>query len=156
MPCWRANSSTTFYRQTGNSCSQRMASSASPKPSGLAAASSRAVLRDSLIASGSTAFAALFLAVVAVAIVALIVHAPTAEIIAALTSDVVRQALGVSFITTLISAVLIVAAGTPLALLLARRFKGRELLEAFVGLPVVLPPVVAGLALLLAFGHMGL
>jgi len=52
--------------------------------------------------------------------------------------------------------VLIVAAGTPLALLLARHFKGRELLEAFVGLPVVLPPVVAGLALLLAFGRMGL
>jgi len=133
-----------------------MASSASPKPSGLAVAGSRAVLRDSAVSISSAAFGALFLAIVAVAILALIAHAPAAGIIDALRGDVVRQALGVSFVTTLISAVLILAAGTPLALLLARRFRGRELLEAFVGLPVVLPPVVAGLALLLAFSRMGL
>src|SRR5271166_5307240 len=112
---------------------------------------SSAALRDGTLATAATVFAALFLAVVAVAIVALIAHAPAAGIIAALKRDVVRQALTVSLVTTLASAVIIVAVGTPLALLLARPFSGRELLEAFVGLPVVLPPVVAGFALLLAF-----
>jgi molybdate transport system permease protein len=50
-----------------------------------------------------------------------------------------------------------VALGTPLAYLLARaRFPGRKLVETLVDLPLVLPPVVAGLALLMAFGRRGL
>jgi molybdate transport system permease protein len=133
-----------------------MASGAAPKRIGSVTYRSGAALRDGTLATVSTVFAALFLAVVAVTIVALLAHAPAAGIIAALKRDVVRQALAVSLVTTLASAVIIVAVGTPLALLLARPFAGREFLEAFVGLPVVLPPVVAGLALLLAFGRMGL
>ncbi|HEY6358538.1 MAG TPA: hypothetical protein VIX35_09860, partial [Vicinamibacterales bacterium] len=108
------------------------------------------------MATVAIVFAALFLAVVAVSIVALATHAPLAGIVAALGRDAVRQALVVSFVTTLASAIIIIAVGTPLALLLARPFAGRQYLEAYVGLPVVLPPVVAGLALLLAFGRMGL
>ena len=137
-------------------CLPPLASSTNPRRSGLAQPSSGAALRDSTVGLTSAAFAVLFLAVVAVAILGLAAHAPAAGIIAALNREVVRQALAVSFITTLVSAALIIAAGTPLALLLARRFRGRELLQAFVGLPIVLPPVVAGLALLLAFGRMGL
>jgi molybdate transport system permease protein len=133
-----------------------MASGATPKGSGIAAIRPGAALRDGAVATISTVFAALFLAVVAVAVVALLAHVPASDILAALKRDVVRQALAVSLVTTLASAVIIVAVGTPLALLLARPFAGRELLEAFVALPVVLPPVVAGLALLLAFGRMGL
>ena len=115
-----------------------------------------AALRDGSLATVSTVFAALFLAFVAVAIMALVANVPTADIIATMQRAVVRQALVVSFESTLASAIIIVAVGTPLALLLARPFRGRELLEAFVALPVVLPPVVAGLALLLAFGSRGL
>jgi molybdate transport system permease protein len=133
-----------------------MDSGAAPKAKHGLTSRSGAALRDGSLATVATVFAALFLAVVAVSIVALIAHAPAAGIIAALKRDVVRQALGVSLVTTLASAIIIVAVGTPLALLLARPFAGREFLEAFVSLPVVLPPVVAGLALLLAFGRMGL
>lgn len=120
-----------------------------------------AALRDGSIAIVSTGFAGLFLAFVAVSLLALIAHRPGANpsitwLLGALHRDVVRQALVVSFESTLFSALVIVVVGTPLALLLSRRFKGRELLEAFVSLPVVLPPVVAGLALLLAFGRKGL
>ena len=66
-------------------------------------------------------------------------------------------ALGLSLATTAASLLLTVAIGLPLAVLLARhRFRGRWLVEAIVDLPIVLPPSVAGLALLLVLGRRGL
>jgi molybdate transport system permease protein len=74
----------------------------------------------------------------------------------ALGAKVVLDALTLSLVTTAISLVLTVAFGLPLAIVLARRrFRGSALLEAIVDLPIVLPPAVAGLALLLAFGRRG-
>jgi molybdate transport system permease protein len=68
-------------------------------------------------------------------------------------TDALRLSLLTSFATTAISILL----GTPAAYLLARyRFRGQALLEAFIDLPTVLPPAVAGLALLMAFGRRGL
>jgi molybdate transport system permease protein len=70
---------------------------------------------------------------------------------------VVLGALGLSLVTTTISLGLIVVLGTPVALLLARRsFRGGSLLETVIDLPIVLPPSVAGLALLLVLGRRGL
>lgn len=67
-----------------------------------------------------------------------------------------RQALGLSLATTAISMVVVIALGTPLAYLLARRrFPGAGVVEALVDLPIVLPPAVAGIALLMAFGRRG-
>jgi molybdate transport system permease protein len=67
------------------------------------------------------------------------------------------QALQLSFITTSISTLVAVVFGLPVAYVLARRdFPGRKLLETLVTMPTVLPPVVAGVALLLTFGRMGL
>lgn len=69
----------------------------------------------------------------------------------------VTAALALSLATTAISLCLTVAIGIPLALLLARRrFRGSNLLETFIDLPIVLPPSVAGLALLLVLGRRGL
>lgn len=69
----------------------------------------------------------------------------------------VLDALGLSLVTTTLSLVLMVLLGTPLALLLARRrFRGSALLETVIDLPIVLPPSVAGLALLLLLGRQGL
>ncbi|HEX8968110.1 MAG TPA: ABC transporter permease, partial [Chloroflexota bacterium] len=60
-------------------------------------------------------------------------------------------------VTTVIVLVLALVLGSPLALLLARRhFRGIGLLDSLVDLPIVLPPAVAGLALLLTFGRRGL
>ena len=74
----------------------------------------------------------------------------------ALASDAVVAALGLSLVTTGVSLALTVAFGTPLAYLLARRrFPGASLVETVVDLPIVLPPSVAGLALLLVFGRLG-
>ena len=75
----------------------------------------------------------------------------------AFATPAVRDALVLSLTTTTVSLVLAVVLGTPLALLLARRrFRGSGLLETVVDLPIVLPPSVAGLALLLVFGRSGL
>jgi len=72
-------------------------------------------------------------------------------------ASAVLSALGLSLATTAISLVITVAVGLPLAFVLARRsFRGKWLLESVVDLPIVLPPSVAGLALLLVFGRRGL
>lgn len=75
----------------------------------------------------------------------------------ALTTDAVLAALGLSLVTTAVSLVITVVIGLPLAVVLVRRrFRGKWLVEAVIDLPIVLPPSVAGLALLLVFGRRGL
>lgn len=72
-------------------------------------------------------------------------------------SDEVAQAVGLSLITSGTSTLLALLFGTPLAYLLARRnFRGRGILDTLIDLPMVLPPAVAGIALLMAFGRRGL
>ncbi len=76
---------------------------------------------------------------------------------ASLGSETVLAALGLSLATTAVSLTVTVAIGLPLAIVLVRRrFPGKWLLEAVIDLPIVLPPSVAGLALLLVFGRRGL
>jgi len=66
------------------------------------------------------------------------------------------SALKLSLLTSLVSVGIAVALGTPLAYMLARwSFSGKGFIEMLVDLPVVLPPSVAGLALLIAFGRQG-
>lgn len=70
---------------------------------------------------------------------------------------VASQALVLSLSTSTGATLIALILGTPLAYILARtRFMGRSLAELIVDLPIVLPPSVAGLALLLAFGRRGL
>jgi molybdate transport system permease protein len=72
-------------------------------------------------------------------------------------SRVVLDALALSLVTTAASVLATVALGMPLAYVLARRrIRGGWLLETIVDLPIVLPPAVAGLALLLVLGRRGL
>ncbi len=79
-----------------------------------------------------------------------------AGLLVALTSPVVLDALRLSLATTAVSLGLTLALGTPLAYLLARRsFRGSSIVETIVDLPIVLPPSVAGLALLLVLGRKG-
>jgi molybdate transport system permease protein len=75
----------------------------------------------------------------------------------ALGSSVVTEALRLSLVTSSISAVVAAVLGTPVAFLLARyRFPGRAVVDSLVDLPMVLPPAVAGLGLLMAFGRRGI
>lgn len=101
--------------------------------------------------------AAVFTLFVAVPLLALVERAASSgQLLASLTQPVVRDALRVSLTTSLATVLLVVLLGTPLAYLLARyRFPGRQLVETLIDLPMVLPPVVAGVALLMAFGRRG-
>jgi molybdate transport system permease protein len=74
-----------------------------------------------------------------------------------LTGAVVTDAVYLSLVTTFLTVILTLVFGTPLAFILARwRFPGRRLLTVLVELPIVLPPAVAGLALLLTLGRRGM
>jgi molybdate transport system permease protein len=81
----------------------------------------------------------------------------TGTVLGALATPAVTDALLLSLVTTALALVLVALLGTPLAVFLARRSgRGRGLLETVVDMPIVLPPSVAGLALLLVFGSRGL
>lgn len=96
----------------------------------------------------------LALAFLLVPIVAIFAELTLSEIVAGLTSDVALDALRVTAETNLTAMALIVVFGTPTAYLLATRsFRGRALVVTLVELPLVLPPAVAGLGLLAAFGR---
>jgi molybdate transport system permease protein len=90
-------------------------------------------------------------------IVAIFAHTSPGHLIDQLSNPVVTDALVVSFKTSLIAQLLILVTGTPTAHLLAtHRFPGRSAVITLVELPLVLPPAVAGVGLLAAFGRFGL
>ena len=90
-------------------------------------------------------------------IVALFVEQPPGRLIDALGEEGALDALWLSLRTTTAAMVLIVGIGTPAAYFLAtRRFRGRSALITLIELPLVLPPAVAGIALLAAVGPAGL
>ena len=104
--------------------------------------------------------AALALALLVLPLVALLARAPWGQLGALLLTPEVAQALGLSLVTALISTVLCLVVGIPLAVVLARSVTWsvvpRRLLRAAVTIPLVLPPVVGGIALLLLLGRNGL
>ena len=96
----------------------------------------------------------LALAFMLVPVAALFLQTSPAQLVRELGSDVSRDALVVSLKTSLIAHAAVLLAGTPAAYVLARRrFPGRALVLTLVELPLVLPPAVAGLALLATFGR---
>ena len=97
------------------------------------------------------------LAFLALAVVAIFLEIAPDDLVGRLDDPVVRDALIVTLKTSAIAHTFILLLGTPAAYLIAtRRFPGRRLLVAAVELPLVLPPAVAGIGLLVAFGRHGL
>jgi molybdate transport system permease protein len=90
-------------------------------------------------------------------VVAVFLDVPPGRLLDELRSDVALDALRVTAKTNLIANALILGFGTPAAYLLAtRRFRGRSLVVTLLELPLVLPPAVAGIGLIAAFGSLGL
>jgi molybdate transport system permease protein len=90
-------------------------------------------------------------------LLALLLRIPLAQLLANLTNPEVAQAISLSMATTALTVLLTLLLGTPVAYLLARRrFRGHTALDTLIDLPMVLPPSVAGIALLVAFGRRGL
>lgn len=96
-------------------------------------------------------------ALLVVPLVALLLDTPWSDLGAQLEDPAVRDALWLSGLTSALTVALCVLLGTPLAWLLARvEVPGRRLLRGLVAVPLVLPPVVAGVALVAALGRNGL
>ena len=100
---------------------------------------------------------AVALAFVVLPVVAIFTHVPVSRLLHEFSNPIVTAALIVSLKTIVISQVAILLFGTPTAYFLAsRRFPGRPLVVTLVELPIVLPPAVAGIGLIVAFGRVGL
>ena len=90
-------------------------------------------------------------------LLALIWRTELTDISIHLAQPVARRAIVLSLWTSATATLLSVLLGTPLAVLMTRRqFRGRRALDTLIDLPTVLPPAVAGLALLMAFGRRGM
>jgi molybdate transport system permease protein len=100
---------------------------------------------------------ALGLAAFVLPLVALLARTPWSSLPELLASDVVTDSLRLSLTTSVIATLVSAVLGIPLAWLMARvEFPGRAIVRGVVTLPLVLPPVVGGAALLFALGRRGL
>jgi molybdate transport system permease protein len=98
-----------------------------------------------------------FLLFLGVPLLGVVLRAQPVRLWASLGQREVIQAVGLSLITALATALVAVVFGTPVGYLLARRrFRLRRLIDTLIDLPIVLPPAVAGVALLMAFGRRGI
>lgn len=99
----------------------------------------------------------IFLLFIGIPLASLFLREDPGSVWAELWQPDILQALQLSLVTTAFSTLLAIIFGLPVAYVLARTaIPGRKFLETLVTIPTVLPPVVAGVALLLAFGRMGL
>lgn len=97
------------------------------------------------------------LGLLALPILALLWRAGSEGMFAFITQPSAVAALRLSLVTSTLSVLIAILTGTPLAFVLARRkFTGKTFLELVIDLPIVLPPSVAGIALLIAFGRQGM
>ncbi len=99
----------------------------------------------------------LLLFLLALPLAGLVLRIPPAALIARMTDPIIVDALRLSLVTSATATLAVVVLGLPVAYLLAtREFPGKRLVELLIDLPMVLPPTVAGVALLTAFGRAGL
>jgi molybdate transport system permease protein len=105
----------------------------------------------------ATAAGTTFVLLLALPMLGLFLRIPPGQLLGRLGTPLVVQALRLTLVTSLASTGGAVLLGLPVAYVLAtRNFPGKRLLEVLIDLPMVLPPTVAGLGLLLAFGRMGI
>mgnify|MGYP005854241101 CR=1 FL=1 len=96
------------------------------------------------------------LALLVVPLAALVLRLTPTMLVGAFGDSATVQAVALSLATSTATVLLVLVLGTPLAVLLARRqFRGRAVVDVLIDLPTVLPPAVAGVALLLVLGRRG-
>jgi len=99
----------------------------------------------------------IFIAFIGLAIISLFFRISLNGFLQSLTTEVVVEAIKLSILTSFSSLIIVIVLGTPIAYINARhRYLGKQLIDTLIDLPVVLPPAVAGLGLLMAFGRRGL
>ncbi|MFN8652452.1 MAG: ABC transporter permease [Gemmatimonadales bacterium] len=106
---------------------------------------------------GTLVLAAVLGALLALPLAGIVLRVSPGALAEQLASPGVREALRLSLFTSLAATLVSLLLGLPMAALLAtREFPGKRIVEVLVDLPMVIPPTVAGFALLLAFGRAGL
>jgi molybdate transport system permease protein len=109
------------------------------------------------VALGATAAVVIVMAFLLLPIVALFTYQPLHALLHGFGTKVATDAILVSLKTSAIAFAVVLGLGTPVAYILARRrFPGRTVVITLVEVPLVMPPAVAGLGLLVAFGRFGL
>jgi molybdate transport system permease protein len=103
------------------------------------------------------AASAVLVALLSLPVVALVLRIPPARLLERFRDDALLEALRLSLLTSVAATLTVMLLGLPVAYLLATKtFPGKRLIETMLELPMVLPPTVAGVGLLLAFGRRGL
>jgi molybdate transport system permease protein len=126
-------------------------------PNGRDEASLYGAVEHVAVVVGATIVIAVVMAFLLLPIVALFTYQPVHDLIHNFGTKVATDAILVSLKTNAIAFAIMVALGTPFAYVIGRRrFRGRSVVITLVELPLVMPPAVAGLGLLVAFGRFGL
>jgi len=113
--------------------------------------------REIAVKTGLGLLLILAMSFIALPIMALFLKSPLDTILRSLHDPMVMDALCLSLMTSTITTIMVVIMGTPIAYVSARfNYFGKELADSLIDLPVIMPPAVAGIALLMAFGRMGI
>lgn len=93
---------------------------------------------------------------IALPIVSLFIKSISGASFKSLLNPMVMDALKLSLLTSSLTAMIVIIFGTPISYVNARfSYPGKDLIDSLIDLPVIMPPAVAGIALLMAFGRMG-
>ncbi|MCU0637733.1 MAG: ABC transporter permease [Methanothrix sp.] len=99
----------------------------------------------------------LSMAFIALPVASLFLKSPLDAILRSMYDPMVMNALKLSLTTSALTTIMVVIMGTPIAYANARfHYAGKEIVDSLIDLPVIMPPAVAGIALLMAFGRMGI
>jgi molybdate transport system permease protein len=114
-------------------------------------------VKDISLKTGVAALLVLTMAFIALPVIALFLKSPLDKTLGSLYDPMVLDALRLSLMTSTLTTIVVVIMGTPIAYVSARfHYFGKELADSLIDLPVIMPPAVAGIALLVAFGRMGI
>jgi molybdate transport system permease protein len=113
--------------------------------------------KNAALKTGLAILLILAMAFIALPVASLFIKSPMDTTIRSLHDPVVMDALRLSLMTSTLTTSIVVLIGTPVAYVNARfHYFGKEIADSLIDLPVIMPPAVAGIALLMAFGRMGI
>ncbi|RQW80896.1 MAG: molybdate ABC transporter permease subunit [Methanothrix sp.] len=114
-------------------------------------------IKDNALKAGVAILLILAMSFIALPVVSLFLKSPLDTTLRSLHDPMVIDALRLSLMTSTLTTAVVVIMGTPIAYVSARfNYFGKEIADTLIDLPVIMPPAVAGIALLMAFGRMGI
>lgn len=112
--------------------------------------------RTAIAALGASLLFGIFLLFLTIPVLSLFLRISPEAFLSSLSDPVVTDALVLSLTTAGVCTAIVILFGTPISYISARyAYRGRDIIDALIDIPVILPPAVAGLALLMAFGRNG-